>query len=167
MVGEQIEKNPNSNEIIKRLAKEGHAIGNHSYSHRYDLLYPDGKVDVEYFMEEIDRTENLLKDILGKDFKTRVVRLPGGAMSWDTSELLPYMNERGYGSVDWNSLNGDSEGGHRNQEKLLDRLKETVGDKENVVVLMHDKDGKENTYNYLQDAINYLKSEGFEFRTIK
>lgn len=167
ITGDAIEKNSKSESIIKRMVREGHAIGNHTYSHNYKKLYPNGKVDIEYFMSDIKKNEQLLKGILGQDFKCRAIRLPGGAMSWGTDELLNRLNENDYASIDWNALNGDAQGKKKNPQEKLECLKETVGDKDNAIILMHDTDAKEGTYNFLQIAIDYLKSEGFEFRTIK
>lgn len=167
MVGNNIEKNSKSSDIIQRIIKEGHAIGNHTYSHDYDYLYPNGKVNVENFMNDVKKTESILKDIIGEDFKCRSIRMPGGSMSWDNGDIIDVMNNNDYASIDWNALNGDAQGKSKNPEELLNFLKETVSDKDTVVILMHDTDSKENTYNYMQSAIDYLKSEGFEFRTIK
>lgn len=167
VTGSSLEKNSKAPEIMKRMVKDGHAIGNHTYSHDYNILYPQGVGNIDAFVQDINKNEEILKKILGKDFKCRVVRMPGGSMSWDVSELINKLNSTGYGSIDWNSLNGDAQGRKKNPEALLETLKNTVGDKENVVVLMHDTDAKEDTYNFLQSAINYLIEEGFEFRTIK
>ena len=51
-----------------------------------------------------EKNENLIKDILGVDFKTRVLRCPGGYMSWNNmSELDPYLTEANKISIDWNA----------------------------------------------------------------
>lgn len=167
-LGTSIENNKNSINILKRIAKEGHAIGSHGYSHNYDLLYPSGKLDVQAFLEDFKKNDKLLKSILGKDFSTRLIRLPGGYSSWEgTKELDDILKEKDIWQVDWNSLNGDSEGEPLNKNQMLNRLKETVSDKDIAIVLMHDTDNKKETVRYLQDAIDYLKSQGFEFRTLK
>ncbi|MEG0297143.1 MAG: polysaccharide deacetylase family protein [Clostridium sp.] len=167
MAGNTIDKNSKSEDIIKRMVKEGHAIGNHTYSHDYKVLYPHGTADIDAFMQDVKKTEDRLKEIIGKDFKCRAIRMPGGSMSWKTKDLLTELGNQDYASVDWNALNGDAEGKKKNPEQLLNKLKETTVNKDTVVVLMHDTDAKEDTFNYLQSAIDYLKSEGYEFRTLK
>lgn len=167
-LGSSIERNPKSKEILKRMAKEGHAIGSHGYSHEYSILYPNRTVDVQAFLNDFERNDKLLKDKLGKDFSTRLIRLPGGHSSWNGTDALDVeLEKRGIIQVDWNSLNGDAEGHDKPKEVLLSNLKETVLDQDVVIVLMHDTDSKKGTVDYLQSAIDYLRGEGFEFRTLK
>ena len=168
VLGSSIESNDKSTEILKRIAKEGHAIGSHGYSHNYSKLYPNRVVDVKAVIEDFEKNDILLKNILGKDFSTRLIRLPGGHSSWNgTEELDNILNDMGIWQVDWNALNGDAEGIDFPKEVLLENLKETVGDKDIAIILMHDTDNKKGTVEYLQSAIDYLKSQGFEFRTLK
>ncbi|EKY28695.1 hypothetical protein HMPREF0216_00617 [Clostridium celatum DSM 1785] len=157
--------------MLKRIVREGNAVGNHGYSHRYDILYPNRVADPQAFMNDIKKSEAVLKSVLGEDFNTRVLRMPGGHASWDTKALDEVLEREGYTYVDWNSLNGDAEENNRSEEELIGELKQTVSDLEGnndtLVVLMHDKVGKENTAKTLQEAIDYLKSLGYEFKTLK
>jgi peptidoglycan-N-acetylglucosamine deacetylase len=58
LVGGQIEENP---ELARRIAREGHTLGNHSYSHpHFDRLPLAAQLD------EVDRTDALLSDIDGQ-----------------------------------------------------------------------------------------------------
>jgi peptidoglycan-N-acetylglucosamine deacetylase len=167
-LGSAIENNSRAEDILKRIAREGHAIGSHGYSHNYSILYPNRTVDVNAVINDFKRNDDILKDILGKDFSTRLIRLPGGYSSWNGTEALDeVLKEKGIWQVDWNALNGDAEGKDFPKEVLLNKLKETVGDQDVVIVLMHDTDYKKGTVEYLQSAIDYLKAEGFEFRTLK
>ena len=167
-LGSSIERNPRSEEILKRMAKEGHAIASHGYSHEYSILYPNRTVDVQAVLNDFEKNDKLLKDKLGKDFSTRLIRLPGGHSSWNgTAALDVELEKRGIIQVDWNSLNGDAEGHDKPKEVLLRNLQDTVLDQDVVIVLMHDTDSKQGTVDYLQSAIDYLRGEGFEFRTLK
>ncbi|MGL5087163.1 MAG: polysaccharide deacetylase family protein [Clostridium sp.] len=167
-LGSNIDGNPKAHQTLKRMAKNGHAIANHGYSHKYDVLYPGGVVDVKAFMSDMDKNVQLLKSILGKDFDTRVIRMPGGYSTWDGKmQLNEALAAKGYYQTDWNTVNGDAEGKHKNPQELLHSLKVTMSDYDTVIVLMHDTDAKENTVQFLQSAIDYLKSQGFEFKTLK
>lgn len=167
-LGSSIEKNSRAQQLLKRIANEGHAIGSHGYSHDYSILYPNRTVDVEAVINDFKKNDEILKEMLGKDFSTRLIRLPGGHSSWKGTEPLDkYLKENNIWQVDWNALNGDAEGKDFPKEVLLNRLKETVGDQDVVIILMHDTDNKKGTVEYLQNAIDYLKSQGFEFRTLK
>ena len=80
-------------------------------------------------------------------------------------------NENGYSYIDWNVLNGDAESNDRTVEQLVNRLKGTVsdlaGNDDVLVILMHDTNAKKTTAQSLQQIIDYLKSLGYEFRTLK
>lgn len=167
-LGTSIDNNKRADSILKRIIDEGHSIGNHGYSHDYRILYPNRTVDVQAFMNDIEKNDERLKSILGNDFTTRLIRMPGGHSSWNgTEELDKVLEEKGLYQMDWNALNGDAEGIEYSREELLNNLKDTVGDKDVIIVLMHDTDMKKGTVEYLQSAIDYLKENGFEFRTLK
>ena len=59
ILGEQAELYP---DIVKRMRKEGHLIGNHTYSH---LQYSSSR-ELE-FGQELVKTNEILKDITGQD----------------------------------------------------------------------------------------------------
>lgn len=174
IMGKSIEADPKAtSEILKRIASNGHAIANHSYSHDYSYLYPNRVINIERFMEEYNKTNELLKSVLGKDFETRVVRFPGGYWSWEGREQArPVLDKNKVNIVDWNALNGDAEnGGVNTPEQLIQKTKtsvEALGENaDSVVFLMHDTYQKENTVKALPEIIEYFKAKGYEFRTIK
>lgn len=171
VLGSEVEHSNLSKDAFKRIVKEGHAIGNHGYCHSYDVLYPNKTVDANAFMADMKKSEDVMKSVIGEDFKTNVIRFPGGHGSWDTSTVDSVLEQQGYSYVDWNTLSGDAEGQNIEPEQLLNRLKETVNDLDGnndvIVVLMHDTDAKESTAQYLGSAIDYLKSLGYEFKTLK
>ena len=92
-------------------------------------------------------------------------------MLWKTGDLDKVLEQDGYTYIDWNVLNGDAESNGRTVEQLINRLKETVtdlaGNDDVLVILMHDTDAKVTTAESLQQSIDYLKSLGYEFRTLK
>lgn len=168
VLGQAVNKNDNTKEIIKRMAAEGNAIGNHTYTHDYKILYPNKTVNCDNFINDVERTNTALKAILGDKFYTRVIRFPGGHMSWNGMEPLDeILVSKDYHQVDWNALSKDAEGKTKNADELFEIVKSTVQNREKAVILMHDKEGKEETAKALPQIINYLKEQGFEFRTIK
>ena len=109
---------------------------------------------------------------LGDKFYTRVIRFPGGYMSWNGMQPLDeILASKDYHQVDWNALSKDAEGKQKNADELIQVTKETVEslgpNADSVVILMHDTYGKEETVKSLQGIIDYLKEKGFEFRTMK
>lgn len=154
-------------ELIKQEFNEGHAIANHSYSHDVKKLYPGRTLDMEAFKADFEKNDKLLKDVLGKYFSTRVIRCPGGYMSWKGMEPLDeYLKENNMISIDWTSLNADAEGKRKNAQELYDYAVKTSEGKEMVVLLMHDTYGKEETVKALPSIIKYFKDNGYEFRTL-
>lgn len=168
LTGQNIENGgQEAKDLVKREFDEGHAIGNHSYTHDVKKLYPGRTLDMEAFKEDFDKNDKLLQDILGKYFSTRVIRCPGGYMSWKGMEPLDkYLDENNMVSIDWSSLNADAEGKRKNAQELLDFAIKTSKGKEMVVLLMHDTYGKEETAKALPDIIKYFKDNGYEFRTL-
>lgn len=173
VLGANVEQDEVSKGILKRIFEEGNGIGNHSYTHNLSKLYPHNKVDVDYFMQEVDKTNIVLKDVLGQEFETRIVRMPGGHISREYYQdpNLPIfdakLKEKNLCSVDWNAYNADSEGKWKSASQLLNEIKATTIGKEKVIILMHDTYGKEETAKALPKIIEHLKSEGYEFKTLK
>ena len=155
-------------ELIKQEFNSGHAIANHGYSHDCNKLYPGRYLDIDAFKEDFKKNEELLKSVLGDNFSTRVLRCPGGYMSWKGMEPLDkYLDENKLISIDWNALNADAEGKKKNAKELADYAIKTAEGKEMVVMLMHDTYGKEETVKALPTIIKYFKDNGYEFRTLK
>ena len=168
VTGRNIERGgEKAKDLIKRSFDEGNSIANHSYSHDYKILYPQGTVDLEKFTTDFKKTDDMLKDIISPYFSTRVVRCPGGHMSWKGMDVLEtYLKEHNMASIDWNAINGDAQGKKKNANELLERTKKTSKGKEMVVLLMHDTYGKEETVKALPQIIQYFKDNGYEFKTL-
>lgn len=159
VIGYLAERNP---ELIIREYENGHSIGNHTYSHNYKYVYRS----VGGLFTELDKNEKVLKNILGKDFEIKTVRLPGGSFGEKRKPFRNALTERGITYIDWNSLNGDAEGHNIPKEKLVKRFKETSKGKKNLTILMHDAGAKQTTAQALPEIIEYLTNEGYEFRAV-
>ncbi len=149
-------------EVLKRTFDEGHAIGNHTYSHDYGYLYSSSA----NFMKDLARADVVLKDVLGKDFETKIMRFPGGSFGKQKSSVIKVVTDAGYTYYDWNALNGDAEGILMPNDYLLKRLKETYKNKASLIVLMHDTDAKTTTVESLRSIIDFLIDEGYTFDVI-
>ena len=172
ILGKSIEGNEEAKNILKETAKRGHAIANHTYSHDYSYLYPNRTMNVNNIVSDLEKNNSIMKEVLGEDFSTRVIRFPGGYWSWEgRTAMKEAMEQNGYYNVDWNALNKDAEGKPKNADELLQSTKETVEalgpEADSVVLLMHDTYGKEETVKALPQIIEYLQEKEFEFRTIK
>ena len=90
LVGNYFETQP---ELVKRMAEEGHTIGNHTYSH------PDmSKIgDIQSFQTELQKNEALYRDILGSEMP-KFYRPPQGKFC---EENLKMAQQLGYSTVFW------------------------------------------------------------------
>lgn len=164
MVGTLIEANP---DMARRVYEEGHLLANHSYAHNYSKLYADSTG----FMNELDKTYTLINNITGNADYPRIFRFPGGGYNagsygsakQEYKEILKNNNIR---YCDWNALNGDAEGGSPSAEQLVERVKKTTKDKEDVVILMHDAAAKSTTADALPSIVEYLIGQGYKFKRL-
>lgn len=91
MLGMHVEKYP---EIARRVAEEGHEIGNHTYDHHGLIYYTDEELETE-----VNRAEKAIKDATG--IETVYFRPP---KAWITESEKKKLKEMGYKVVLW-SLN--------------------------------------------------------------
>lgn len=90
IVGNYIEQNP---ELVKRMAAEGHTVGNHTY-HHYDM----SKIgDEAVFAEELTSLEDLYRQTVGTELP-KFYRPPQGIYS---EENLRAAQRLGYKTVFW------------------------------------------------------------------
>ncbi|NHN30612.1 polysaccharide deacetylase family protein [Paenibacillus sp. S3N08] len=89
VVGNRAEAHP---EVVTRIMKEGHAIGNHSYSH------PNlAKTDDDKFRDEVLRTEQILAGITG--YTHKLFRPPYGNV---TEPQILWLASQNYHIINWN-----------------------------------------------------------------
>jgi len=91
MLGEHVEKYP---QVAKRVAQEGHEIGNHSYNHGALLYYTK-----EELKDDIKKTEEIIKKATG--VTTKYFRPP---KAWLSKREKKKIKEMGYEIILW-SLN--------------------------------------------------------------
>lgn len=171
VLGDSLE-NKDSNEILKKTISHGNAIANHTYTHDYKKLYNGGNVDVNYFMEELEKTNNKIKEIVCEDFDTKVIRMPGGYMTreyYKDKNLEVFdrkLKENGIIEIDWTSENGDGVTKKEGSDQMFNRVLEQTKEQHKIVLLMHDSKGKDTTIETLPRIIEHFKNQGYEFKVI-
>ncbi|MGL5068297.1 MAG: polysaccharide deacetylase family protein [Sarcina sp.] len=169
VVGSQLQSSNDKN-ILKQEIMDGNAIGNHSYSHNYSTLYPSNSINVNSFMNEFNKTESAMQGVLGSNFDSKVVRMPGGENSRqyyhdkNLSSLQNAFSKDGITSIDWNAENGDATGKTYTPQQLVQNAINQSKGKNQVVLLMHDVKGS--TVKALPQIIQYYKSQGYTFKVI-
>ena len=163
VLGNRAKANP---ELIRREFEEGHYIANHGYTHKYSQIYQNAQT----VLDEYNYTENCIQEALNNpNYHSKVFRFPGGSQGgyYKTIKVQAktYLRQNGIVSLDWNALSKDAEGA-KTKEELLQNVITTIGDKQSVVILMHDSADKILTYETLPDIIKYLKDNGYQFKTL-
>lgn len=161
VIGKYVDRHP---EIVRREYEEGHYIANHGYDHDNSILYKSN----ESFKNEVEKTDIAIGKAIGvEDYCSHIFRFPNGFMSPANKsrkkEVLKVLEEMQYTYVDWNCLNNDSVKKYSKQQ-LLNNLKKTAKKKGSLVVLMHDTKDVNDSSTILKESIDYLKSEGYEFK---
>ncbi len=152
LVGERI---PGREEIVKRIAAEGHTLGVHSESHRYGAIYASD----EAFRKDVCACKARIEQLTG--VSPHVYRFPGGGRHPSKEALLTDM---GYEIVWWNAVCGDEEIRGANAETLVRKTIETAKGKNEVVLLLHDSAHHTATAEALPAIIAYFRENHYTFR---
>lgn len=158
----------NSDEKYKRIYDEGHAIGNHTYSHEYADVYTsrDG------FISEVTRLNEKIRQATG--YTPVIFRFPGGSNNTVhrnynkdiMQQAISVLSDLGMQYYDWNVNSGDADSskGASKETILSNVLARTTMDR--AVILMHDTNTKGTTVAALPEIIEGLISKGYSFGTL-
>lgn len=157
LVGKHVEKYP---DVVRRIIREGHEIGSHSYSHR-DLV-PASRAAV---LCEIERAEQAFIKVVGS--KPALFRPPRGLYSESVRKLI---EEKGYQMVLWSVSGMDWSG--VSAERIAKRVIRRIHP--GAIILLHDSGAllkseggsRHNTVKAVELIIDYLIEMGFEFVTV-
>lgn len=149
--------------IYKRIFDEGHALGNHTYTHHYPTIYRSANA----FMADLLRLEEVIYQQTG--MRPDMVRLPGGTSNTVGSsavirEIIAILLDLGYDYFDWNVYSGDS-CGNQPPGRLVDNVLSQVDRMGGVdlVILHHDSYINHNTAAALPQIIEGLQARGYRF----
>ncbi|MBW4838093.1 MAG: polysaccharide deacetylase [Paenibacillaceae bacterium] len=156
VLGQQAKRYP---EVIRRIVDGGHALGNHTYNHDYDALYDS----FGHFWKQVKATEEVLREITGT--RTPLVRAPGGTYGHFDKTYFNLLEQGGYKVFDWNVDSGDSKRKGVPANEIVSHVKKEKP-QDQVIVLMHDGGGHEETVKALPEIIHYYKKLGYAFSTL-
>lgn len=171
-------RNVKGNEaILKRMVAEGHAIGNHTYSHDYNKIYKNPQA----FFTDLKQAEVEIQKITGQ--KPSMIRFPGGsnngvskkaqdttvygANKWVMNDIVKEAKKQGYSYFDWNVSSGDARSNSYSPQEVIKNVKHGSANKHEVVILMHDTKAKESTLKALPQVIADLQKQGFTFDALE
>ena len=152
-------------ETLKRAFDEGHYIANHGYSHKYSKIYESKDTVFQEYVE----CENSIRNALNlPEYNSYLFRFPGGssggAYSKIKTEARDHFRSYGIAFTNWNCLTGDAEG-KETKEECIQEVINTKGDKNSIILLMHDSNEKTQTVEALPEVIKIFKDEGYTFKT--
>ena len=149
VTGPYVKGNP---DLIKRMAKEGHIIGNHTVNHP---SLPSVK-DIDTLKNELHELDRLIWGICGK--KTAFLRPPKGEYSEKT---LAITRDMGYTNVFWSQAYVDWKDDVTKEEAFSKITKDLHP---GCVLLLHAV-SKGNS-DALGDVIEYARKEGYVFKNL-
>lgn len=144
-----IKKNP---ELVKRMAEEGHTVGNHTSKHR-DMTKLDNKED---FAKELEALNLLYKDVTGREMSS-YYRPPEGRFD---ERSLSYAYELGYKTIFWSFAYADWD---NNKQPTAEYAKAKIMDNihNGAILLLHPTSATNAAI--LSDVIKDLKALGYRF----
>ncbi|MEH7120561.1 polysaccharide deacetylase family protein [Neobacillus vireti] len=157
IIGENAMKHP---ELVKKMYKDGHVIGNHTFTH------PDvASITPFQTKMELNANQRLFQEITGHSMTLFRPPYVAGAEPRTRSELVPIWRAQDMGytmvgelidSDDWQRLSS-----HEIVKRIVDQLPE------GNIILLHESGGdRSNTVKALPIIIKELKKRGYTFTTV-
>jgi peptidoglycan/xylan/chitin deacetylase (PgdA/CDA1 family) len=146
MVGDNVRKHPDE---FRMVIEAGHRIGNHTYNHIRGFEY-----SAEQYLANVEKANELMH--------TDIFRPPHGHVGFRQYHTL----KRHYRIIMWDLVTRDYSK-RMTPEQVLDNVKHYV--RNGSIITFHDSLKSWNNGNLqyaLPRAIEYLKSEGYEFKLL-
>ena len=151
LVGQKAERHP---ETVLQIHKNGHVIGNHSYTHPH-LIFKSKKM----IEEEIKRTDEILFEITEK--RPTLFRPPYGQFGFAVLSVLKSTNQR---MVLWSASSQDYKA-DTSTEKIAARLRKCIRPRR--IVLMHDGHFQSpHMLGALENILERIKEQGLKFSAL-
>ncbi len=150
LVGADVDRNQ---ELCRRIVREGHELGNHTYTHRYLPLARSTKV-----LKELDATDRAIVRATG--VTPTIARPPYGGRRPSTVRAFARAAKR---LVLWdvNSFDWKGKPAREVADRVLDRAKP------GSIILMHEaRDGGETTIAAVRMLVPELRAKGYELVTV-
>jgi peptidoglycan/xylan/chitin deacetylase (PgdA/CDA1 family) len=153
VLGVRAEKNP---DIIKRMAREGHEVGNHSYSHR-NFSKRNSKDDM---LMEIKQANDIIYRLSGQ--KSILFRPPGGYLS---DALIDIIRKEKITIAYWSYIQDSKDWKGYKAERIAAHLVKNI--KPGQIIILHDgcSNGMQ-TAKAVNIALDRLTREGWRFVTV-
>lgn len=144
MVGDNVRRNP---EIFEEIRRRGHSWGNHTMHHLQGM-----KVTTRRYLRDLTEADGLIGSPL--------FRPPHGLLRWSQAAAI----KNHYNIVMYDLVTRDYSR-RMTPEKVLENVKRYT--RNGSIIVFHDSlKGQRNMIAVLDDAIIWLKKQGYEFHTL-
>jgi len=158
LIGKNVEAYP---QIAREIVREGHCIGNHSYTHPWLLPFETKRG----LAAEISKTAEAIYNATG--VHPKLFRPPHG---FRTPWMISTLHKMGYKVIMWDDMTTDYMAGSKPAEIAQHIISHC---KPGSIIVLHDglnlnhSANRENTIKALRVIIKELKKEGYRFVTLK
>ena len=151
-------------ELMQRIVNEGHSIGIHTRTHRYQQIYSSP----EAYFQDLFQMQQVIQDATG--VQTWLLRFPGGSSNTVSnfnpgimSRLTEALTDMGYKYFDWNVSSGDA-GETTKTDVVISNIESGCRGMKASVVLQHDI--KDFSVNAVESVIIWGLQNGYTFRAL-
>lgn len=148
------DKSDGAKAVYKRIVKEGHTLGMHSFCNQYSTIY----ASTEAFEKDYNKLSAYLKKVTGED--SLYYRFPGGSSNQisnvNMAEFVHVLNEKNISYFDWNVSAGDTSGDYT-VDDIVNNVTDGIENYKTSVVLLHDGEDKATTVEALGPMIEALQ----------
>lgn len=148
-------------ELLQRIVREGHSIGIHTCTHRYQQIYSSP----EAYFQDAFAMQQIIRDATG--VQTWLLRFPGGSsntISRKSRGIMTYLTQAvescGFSYFDWNVDSNDA-GGAKTSAQVYQNVVDGIGSNPYCVVLQHD------IHSFSVDAVERIlqwgQQNGYQF----
>lgn len=151
VVGRNVKAHP---ELLRKIAEEGHTVGNHSWNH------PQlNKMKAATVNSQIGNTNDAIQNVIGK--KPTLFRPPYGAFN---QMVLGEVKKHNMKVILWSVDTRDWD--HPTKDEIMEVFHKQVSP--GGIILQHDagNEGLKETVNALPHMIHELKRQGYSFVTV-
>ncbi len=149
---------------IRAIHERGHCVALHTYSHRYSIY----RSEKTYF-EDLEKISDLVYNATG--VRSNLLRFPGGSSNTISrkyskgimTKLTKQVTENGYVYFDWNVDSGDASAVHVPADKIVRNSTAAIGQKKEIILLLHDAEAKTSTVEALPDIVAAYREAGYRF----
>lgn len=148
-------------DVLRRIVKDGHAIGVHSVGHDYGEIYQNE----DAYFADMENMQRVIYEQTG--VYTKLVRFPGGSSNTTSSynpgimtRLTKAVWARGYQYFDWN-VDSDDAGNAKTAGEVYENVVNGCRNEQICVVLQHDI--KSYSVAAVEDIIQWGLENGYTF----